>query len=227
MKKLILVVAASEMELNCLKMIDSEESSGDIFSVSEYDLKGLVTGVGTVMTMWSLLDYLANEPAPDLIINIGIAGSYNDDITTGDVVLVENDCFADSGIEEKDGFVPLWESGLSQANEFPFYDGLLKPDNDLLVNLPDSLRRVKAITLNTASGTESTISRLRNSFNPDIETMEGAAVLFAALKKGIPAIQLRSVSNKVEPRNRSEWKIELALKNLAASLEEILKLKVL
>ena len=57
--------------------------------------------------------------------------------------------------------------------------------------------------------------------------MEGAAVLFTAAKQGIPVFQLRSVSNMVEPRNRPAWQIDLALKNLAISFEEILKLKVL
>ena len=225
MKKLILVVAASEMELSCLNKIEEADFSDSINST--YKIKGLVSGIGTARTVWSLLDYLNSNTVPDFIINIGIAGSYKEDIKPGETVLVDNDCFADSGIEEAQGFVPLWKSGLADPGEFPFTDGLIVSNPAVIANIPARIRRVKAITLNTASGTESTIGLIRERFNPDIETMEGAAVLFTAAKQGIPAFQLRSVSNMVEPRNRSAWQIDLALKNLAISFEEILKLKVL
>ncbi|MDX2414987.1 MAG: hypothetical protein QNK33_07325, partial [Bacteroidales bacterium] len=193
MKKLILVVAASKMELSCLNMIEEADVSDSINST--YKIKSLVSGVGTARTVWSLLDYLNSYTLPDFIINIGIAGSYKDDIKPGETVVVENDCFADSGIEETGGFVPLWKSGLAEPNEFPFTDGLLVTKPELMAYIPARIRRVKAITLSTASGTESTIGLIRERFNPDIETMEGAAVLFTAAKQGIPAFQLRSVSN--------------------------------
>jgi len=35
-------------------------------------------------------------------------------------------------------------------------------------------------------------------------------------------IQLRAISNMVEPRNRSNWKIELAITNLNATLNLLL-----
>ena len=44
--------------------------------------------------------------------------------------------------------------------------------------------------------------------------MEGAAVAYVAAKQNIAAIQLRSISNMVEPRNRNHWNIQLALQNL-------------
>jgi len=44
--------------------------------------------------------------------------------------------------------------------------------------------------------------------------MEGAAVLYCCEQLGIPCLQIRSVSNYVEPRNRNNWEIALAISNL-------------
>ncbi|HRR11988.1 MAG TPA: hypothetical protein P5139_08260, partial [Tenuifilum sp.] len=47
-----------------------------------------------------------------------------------------------------------------------------------------------------------------------IETMESAAVFYVCLKLGKPFFCLRAVSNYVEPRNRQNWKIDIAVQNL-------------
>jgi futalosine hydrolase len=44
--------------------------------------------------------------------------------------------------------------------------------------------------------------------------MEGAAVFYVAMKMNIPCIQIRSISNYVERRNRESWKIKEALESL-------------
>lgn len=62
---------------------------------------------------------------------------------------------------------------------------------------------------------------MRLKYNPEIETMEGAAVFFVCLKEGIPFFELRSISNMVEPRDINNWNIPLALKNLNQTLQNI------
>jgi futalosine hydrolase len=52
--------------------------------------------------------------------------------------------------------------------------------------------------------------------------MEGAAVLYVAEMLDIPAIQIRSISNYVEPRNRENWKIKEAIENLNYQIINIL-----
>jgi futalosine hydrolase len=44
--------------------------------------------------------------------------------------------------------------------------------------------------------------------------MEGAAFAYVCAKMKVNAIQIRSISNQVEPRNRNNWNIPLAIKNL-------------
>jgi futalosine hydrolase len=44
--------------------------------------------------------------------------------------------------------------------------------------------------------------------------MEGAAVAYVCERFDVPWVQIRAISNMVEPRNRSAWDIPLAIKNL-------------
>jgi futalosine hydrolase len=52
--------------------------------------------------------------------------------------------------------------------------------------------------------------------------MEGAAFFYAANLLDVPSIQLRAISNYIEPRDRSKWEIKLALENLWKVTDELL-----
>ena len=159
---------------------------------------------------------------PDLAINGGIAGSYKDEFIIGDVVIPFSDCFADAGIEDGDVFLTLSEAGLVNADEFPFKNGKLYSDMTNKEKMLNLLRPVSAITVNTATGSESSRLRLQKKYNPDIETMEGATFFYICSLENIPFLALRAVSNKVEPRNKNNWNIPLALNSLSEKLFEVL-----
>jgi futalosine hydrolase len=48
-----------------------------------------------------------------------------------------------------------------------------------------------------------------------VEAMEGFAVLAACLDEGVPALELRVVSNEVEEPDRALWRFDDALAELA------------
>ena len=80
------------------------------------------------------------------------------------------------------------------------------------------LPEVSGITVNTASGSEEQIKKIKVKFSPEVENMEGAAVFYVALQQAIPFAEIRSVSNFVEPRNRNNWNISLAIEKLNSTL---------
>jgi futalosine hydrolase len=133
-----------------------------------------------------------------------------------------SECFADSGIQDGNNFKTLYEAGLQKQNEFPFISGSISADSDYLNRMKSILRLVKAITVNTATGSESARIKLVNKFNPDIETMEGATFFYICTREKIPFLALRAISNRVEPRNRINWKIQTALQNLSGKLNEVI-----
>ncbi len=213
MKTSILITAATERELLAVKNLDHSEN---------FEIDFLLTGVGSAITVYSLMKYLRNNK-PDYIVNVGIAGSFSPEYLIGDALVVAEDTFADLGIEERSGFMNVWEYGLMASSEFPFENGIISCEPLLADLLRPYFKMVKGITVNTASGNEKTIQEYIEKYKPDIETMEVAAVLYVGRMEKIQVIALRTVSNLVEPRDREKWDIEKALKGLENALSLIME----
>jgi futalosine hydrolase len=179
----------------------------------------LISGVGCPATIYHLSKRVQQFDY-DLVIQAGIAGSFKQSLTLGDVVLVEQDCFADLGISEKNNFYTIFEKGFSDQNDFPFSGGWLKNENPLLDHFP--LPKVKAVTVNTVTDNEDQINQLGLKFDPVIETMEGAALHYVCRQENIPFLQVRSISNYIGERNKENWKIKEAIENLDQNLRKIL-----
>ena len=188
----------------------------------KYEISLLVTGVGSISTAWALKQWITINGKPDMAINGGIAGSYKDEFIQGDVVMPVSDCFADVGIEDGDNFFTLFEAGFISKDEFPFNDGLLYADVRYNAKMRNLLKPVRAITVNTATGSEASRIKLLKKYNPDIETMEGATFFYICCRENIPFLALRAISNRVELRNKNNWNIALALNNLSEKLVDVL-----
>jgi futalosine hydrolase len=163
----------------------------------------LITGVGMTATAFALGRKLS--AAYSQVLNLGIAGSFNRNLPLGSLVYVRKDVFSELGAEDHDNFISIDELGFGKSTvESPLLE------NDSL----NGLLQVTGITVNTVHGNTESINRLLERHDPTVESMEGAAVLYACEQHNIPAIQVRSISNYVEARNKESWKIGLAIKNL-------------
>lgn len=219
MKKVYLF-AATQFEI--LPALQHLEENFTKKSFSEYSKEGLsvfpvVTGIGSMLT--SLAMSRTNKIIEaDMLINVGVAGSYNSEIGIGTVVEVVEDRFADLGVEEADGsFTDVFEMELMQKDQFPFEKGLIK--NEAQTNY----QRVSGVTVNKVNGTKASIDKIIKKYGPEIESMEGAAFLYTAKIMDIKALQLRAISNMVEPRNKDNWDLEKAIKSLNLALIGLLK----
>lgn len=180
----------------------------------------LVTGPGMVMTAYHLSKKLAHSKF-DLVLNAGIAGSFRRTLTPGSLVHVISDCFSELGAEDGDQFLPASALNFNE-DEFPFHPFVF--ENRLPFNNPllEKLNKAKGITVNTVHGNEQSIHQIIQRLNPDVESMEGAAVFYVCMKEKIPCMQVRAISNFVERRNRENWQMDIAIKNLNACLKELL-----
>lgn len=220
----ILCVAATDAEARLSAFDEPGLPLAENLLINGHTVRRLVTGVGSVFTVWALKQWLVSNGPPDLIINTGIAGSFRDDIVAGDVVMPVTDCFADFGVESADGFSTAFEAGLADPEGFPFSKGVLMADSHFAARASGLIRSVHAVTVNTVSGSADTIKKLRARFNPDIETMEGAGFFYLCAREKVPFMALRAISNRIEIRDRSRWNIPLALENLEARLVEFIKM---
>ncbi len=218
----ILYVTSTAAEAKALDRLKDFIKYPGGYRSDKIDISLLIAGVGGMSTAWFMTKWIAQNERPDLAINAGIAGSFKDYIVKGAVVMPVTDCFADSGIEDGDNFLTLSEAGLEDANEFPYRNGLLCADSPYAGKVKNLVRPVSAVTVNRASGSAPTIDKLIRKYDPDIETMEGATFFYICARESIPFLALRAISNKVEPRNRDNWNIGLALDNLVEKVNDIL-----
>ena len=186
------------------------------FTAANSRVDTLITGVGVPAAIYHLQKRI-HQIDYDFIIQAGIAGGFSNEMALGRVVLVKQDCFADLGMEEKGNYTPIFNTAFADKDEFPFTDGwLINTDENLkCLDLP----KAKAITLNKVSDSELQKQQFVQSFNADIETMEGAALHYVCLQEHIPFLQIRSISNHVGERDKTKWKIKEAIENLNKELQ--------
>ncbi len=197
-----------------------EEKKANTFQKDEVVVQIVVTGVGIPCTAYSLGQYFSFVK-PDLVINAGIAGAFNNEkVKIGDVVNVVTERFGDLGIEQSDGvFEDVHEAGLIGSNEFPFENGKL---SNPTIKSHHFLPLVNGLTVNKVHGAKSSIAAIISKYDPDVESMEGAAFFLAALNAKVEFLEIRAISNYVEPRNKNNWNIPLAIDNLNRVLKEMI-----
>jgi futalosine hydrolase len=76
---------------------------------------------------------------------------------------------------------------------------------------------VASVTATSATG-----ERLAARYGADTESMEGFSVLRAAGQSGVPALEVRGISNYVGDRARSAWDFAAGARAAAAALEAVL-----
>lgn len=198
----LLIVAATRTEIEpLLSYFDVDE---DHFKIKNYEIDVLITGAGMVPTAFALGQKLAHQRY-NFAINVGIAGSFDPDLAIGDVVSVNLDVFSEWGAEDGEKFLSIDALGFGESVQYGIIPFFLKDLN---------LKKVMAITVNKVHGNEVSIAKTIARTGPNIETMEGAAFFYACKQTSTDCIQVRSISNYVERRNREKWNIDLAIRNL-------------
>ena len=213
----LLIVAATEPEI--APLVAGLRPAGDSlerwasFTCRSHDVDVLTTGVGMTATATWCARVLARQ-SYDLAVNLGVCGSFHPACPPGTVVNVVTDCIPELGAEDGGQFLTIHDLGLLPRDEPPFTGGRLAnpfiPPHSVIGTLP----RVNGITVNTVHGSEDSIARVVERLKPDVESMEGAAFMYACLVSGVRFAQVRAVSNMVEKRNRAAWKLKEAVSAL-------------
>ena len=214
----ILIVTATSPEIDpVVAKLGSASARGPrvkTYTHAGHDVDVLVTGVGMVATAAWCSRVLAQTPY-DVALNAGVCGSFDPALTPGTVVHVVADRIAELGAEDDETFLPIAELNLPCEHEFV---NAAPPSNAALSRLP----AVTGITVNTVHGNARSIAAVTRRFKPQVESMEGAAFMYACLIHDLPFAQVRAVSNVVETRNREAWKMADAIDNLGQTALAIL-----
>ncbi len=206
----IVIVAATDKEIALLRQkIDSSFISDRL----DINIDFKITGVGMLAACFSIAELIFTQK-PDLIIQAGIAGTFDSRVTLGTVFVIKNEFLGDMGVNESGIFKDLFDLQLVQTNDYPFCDSRLENINIYKWNL-SNLQIVNAITVNEVTTNHQRIMQLLEKYHPALESMEGASLHYCCIKTGTAFIQIRSVSNIVGERDKSKWAMKDALENLS------------
>ena len=215
----ILIVSATELEL--------APFAAQLRAHPRHHIDILTTGVGMVATAAWCARTLG-ERRPDIALNLGVCGSLDPALPPGTVVHVVADRFPELGAEDGDTFLTIEDLGLIRTDplklEGPTVINANPPASSALAALPTAT----GLTVNTVHGNERSIAALlarvgaNHPYGPLVESMEGAAFMYACLMHGVAFAQVRAVSNRVERRNRAAWQMDEAIRNLGKAAVAIL-----
>ena len=182
----------------------------------------VVSGIGAVGAALATQRAVL-ESAPALILSAGIGGAYPWGATDiGDVVVSSELIYAGLGAEDGERLLNLEQLGfpLLEMPERVYNTFTAAPQAREFARVT-SAHLGAILTLETVTGSRWSLERLRLIY-PDAlcEAMEGAGVAHAAALHGIPALEIRGISNMVlDRRERASWRIGAALTALHTALE--------
>ena len=191
------------------------------YRFKHFQVDVLITGVGMVPTA-VFTSMVLGRYAYDAVINAGICGSFNREIPIGKLLNITTDCLPETGAEDGEHFLSIIDLKLLDQDEFPFNGGKLINDSVFDSSLINGLLISTGVTVNTVHGNTMSIDAFMQRHPADIESMEGAAFIYACKMHKVRHLQVRSVSNYIEDRDVSKWDIPLAVNNLNHFLLDLL-----
>ncbi len=206
-----LVVAATFIEIT--PFLEEYKIKKGLFTDIEIDV--LITGIGLTATTYSLTRQL-HIKRPDFVIQAGVGGCFDNTVLLGSVLAIRKEAIADQSVIELDKLKTMFDLKLLPQDQFPFNKGWLVNKSDILKKV--KLRKVKAVSTNEITTSKQKVKFYTQTFNPVVESMEGAALHYVCLMEKIPFLQLRSVSNYIGERNKKNWNMKESIINLNKEL---------
>lgn len=167
------------------------------------------------------------------VVGFGVGGAYPDSgLRPGGVAVASLEIYGDEGVAAPGGWIstggigiPLLElDGTRRFNEFPIDPQRLRVAMDAL-----SAARIDAVagpfvTVSCCSGTAVRGDELARRFGAVCESMEGAAFAHVAALYEVPYLEVRGISNLVEDRDLSRWKLDEAASAAATAVTVVARI---
>jgi len=169
-----------------------------VVAATERELAGadgaatLACGIGPVEAAAATAQALAARP-PSAVLHVGIAGARG--IPAPQLVIGSEAVYEDAG--------------------GPLVPGRVQPDAALLQRARRALPDAEVLPIGTSA-------RVGGTSGCTVEAMEGFAVLRAAELAGVPALEVRAVSNEIDEPDRARWLFDDALAALEHALPRLL-----
>jgi futalosine hydrolase len=152
----------------------------------------------------------------DAVVSAGVAGALPDaGLALGDTIVATACVYAEEGLATPAGWLDMAGLGFRLGD---FEGNTVPVDAGLLGRLQPRFRCGPVATVAVCSGTDAAAREVVRRTGAIAEAMEGAAVVHAARRLGVPAIELRAISNTTGDRDRQHWDLGGALRALGTSV---------
>ncbi len=176
------------------------------------DVEVFVAGIGPVESGLAVARRLARGDVA-LVVDAGIAGGFPGRAAVGDAVVVVRERYADIGLEG---------GGALSLPDGVRLTETVAADPVLTGRLAEAgLIAGDGLTSACVTTTDARMQRFADAYEPTVESMEGFAVLRAATLAGIPAVEVRGVSNRVGDRATSGWDIRAGIRATERALDAL------
>jgi futalosine hydrolase len=191
------VIASTETEagliIGRLSQKESSEIQGKKFYrgfLKDKEISVCICGIGKANAAHGTA-LLIERFKPDSIYIVGVAGAYpSSGLNIGDIAIAEKEIYGDEGLFLKNGFHPMNE--------------ILDIQNEFTMRIPEKFKDIKNrgnfITVSTCTGALEKGREIEKRLNALCENMEGAAIAQICALSGIPAVEMRGISNIIEDR---------------------------
>ncbi len=198
------IIGAMELEVSALKGqikgITVKKKAGMEFCegrIGETNVVVVRCGIGKVNAALCV-QILCDDFGVSHIINTGVAGSLNNDLNIGDILISKDAVHHDVDVtifSYKIGEVP--QLGV---REFPADQGLIDAaEKAIKENQPDLNYRVGRVASGDQFISSSEVKdRIIKNFEADCAEMEGASIAHGAYLNGVPFVIIRAISDKAD-----------------------------
>ena len=217
---MFLIAAATEIEMVPLQRLLEE---------ANIRYPTLITGAGPVEAAVRMAVFLAaRHKAITAVVNVGVAGGYivdgggDDGPKLLDLYLARTEAFGDLGICYPDRIDPLPEH-LTGRMRFQMDPNLLTHARRICVEHDIHVKTGDFITVAGASATRGRGNMFKERLQGCCEDMEGAAVARVCAEYSLPMLAIRCISNLVEDRDLTRWRLSEACAIAAQAAAVIIK----
>ncbi len=183
----------------------------------------VTAGVGRTNAAAATTEAIVRSKLPfDAVMSVGLAGALpGSNLKIGDCVVASSCVYMEEGIVTPKGFVNMAGLGFPLGD---FEGNAVPVDERLLEKLSEAFLIGPIATVATCSGTDAAAAEVVRRTGAVAEAMEGAAVVHAARRLGVPAIELRAISNTTGDRSRQEWDFSRGFAALGEAMERAMEL---
>ena len=185
----------------------------------------VISGIGPVNAAHSLTREI-EASRPTVVLQFGIGGAYVPaGVSVGEVVCATEELYGDLGAITPEGLLSMEDLGFPVIRSEPSRFNRFPLDGCLVAYAAEACGATCGpfLTTSQCTGVRALGDALHARTGAICENMEGAAAAHVCALYDVPFLEVRGISNLVEDRDRSAWKVDDAIAVVCDAVVHVLR----